>query len=97
MRFLGMTLPELAALFGMISLVVGAMMKFYHMVRFQITAPLIEALDKLRIEISQLEEYLIGEYRQLKDKTEQLEKSMSVYDHLKAKEGYHDCPVADRS
>lgn len=97
MRFLGMTLPELAALLGMISLLAGIVMKFYHMVRLQITAPLIEALDKLRAEISQLEEHLVREYKQLKERMEKLEKHELVQGYDVSKEGNYDCRVADGS
>lgn len=97
MNFLGITLPELAALLGMISLLAGAVMKFYQMVRLQITAPLIEALDKLRCEISQLEAYLTGEYQLLKERTEQLETYVKGQKQGKSKEGYHDRPVVNGS
>ena len=65
MTIFGVSVAELAALFGVLSLLAAALTKFYTMFRNHISAPLIEALDNLRAEISQLEHYLEREYQEL--------------------------------
>ncbi|WP_314061562.1 hypothetical protein [uncultured Vagococcus sp.] len=72
MTFVGINVAEWAAFLGIMSILCAAAIKFYRMFRTHITAPLIEAVDKLRIEISQLEHYLVTEYQELKKDVEVL-------------------------
>lgn len=65
MTILGLTIAEIATLLGIISVVVAWLRKSFVAIRTQITAPLIEALNKLRIEISQLEHRLTADYQRL--------------------------------
>lgn len=72
MKFMGINVAEWAAFLGIISIFIAAGVKFYSMFRIHITAPLIEAVDKLRVEISQLEHYLVNEYQVLSQEVNNL-------------------------
>lgn len=93
MTIIGLSIAELAALLGMLSIILGAGARFYTMFRIHITAPLIEALDSLRLEISQFECYLMTENQQLKDRTQQIDRRLKIQEkneRVRKEAGAHD-------
>lgn len=65
MTVMGLSIAELAALLGIVSVLIAATGRVLTYLRRHITAPLIEALNKLRREISQLERQLIAEFKRI--------------------------------
>ncbi|MBP1042437.1 hypothetical protein I6N95_15570 [Vagococcus sp. BWB3-3] len=61
MTFLGLSLAELGAVVGLLSIVTGLLMKGFMAVKEQITRPLIQAMEKLQVEIKQLDRTLTAE------------------------------------
>lgn len=98
MSIFGLSLAEVAALLSVASLVVAGIGRFYHRFRTTISAPLIDAMDKLRVEISQLEYHVVTEYEGLKSRTDDLDERLRLQERrLKKKEGksYDDCRLVD--
>lgn len=69
MTFLGLTIGELGVLLGIASVVFAASAKLFTTVRQQITTPLIQAIDKLQLEIKQLDRTLTAEHLVLRQET----------------------------
>lgn len=87
MTIMGASLAEVAALLSMLSILLAGAGRFYHKFRTTISAPLIDSMDKLRQEISQLDEHIRHDYDELKSKTDDLEERLCLQENrLKRKE-----------
>ncbi|WP_314068300.1 hypothetical protein [uncultured Vagococcus sp.] len=86
MRIFGLSLAEVAALLSVVSLLVAGVSRFYHQFRTTISAPLIDSMDKLRVEISQLEYHVVTEYEGLKSRTDQLDERLRLQERRLKKE-----------
>ncbi|MBP1042832.1 hypothetical protein I6N95_17585 [Vagococcus sp. BWB3-3] len=99
MTIIGLSIPEVAALLSILSLLIAAISRFYHKFKTTISAPLIEAMDKLRHEINQLEGYLVTEYETLNNKTEKLAERLRRQECQLEQKGemtYDDCRLVDK-
>lgn len=78
MMIFGLTIAEIATLLGIISILAAWLHQSVRAIRTQITAPLIEALDKLRSEISQLDQRLTAEYQRLTEEVADIKQMKKV-------------------
>lgn len=82
MTILGLSIFEVSAILGIVALVVGAGLKAFNAFQTRISAPLIDALDKLRVEVNQLETCLRLEYQCLNQDVEELKQQVRVKEGL---------------
>lgn len=79
MTFLGLSIAELSAVVGILSVLSALVMKGFMVVREQITRPLIQAIDNLQVEIKQLDRTLTAEHLLLRQETKRLADRLDRY------------------
>lgn len=80
MTFLGLTIGEIGAIIGLLSMVSALCMKGFMVIREQVTRPLIKAIDGLQQEIKQLDRTLTAEHLLLRQETRELSERLDGYD-----------------
>ncbi|WP_314065573.1 hypothetical protein [uncultured Vagococcus sp.] len=87
MTFIGLNIAEWAALLAIVSTLFAAMGRLFNQFQQHITAPLVEALNKLRHEIGQLERQLVSEFKRIDANAEALAQRVGRMEKVQSKEG----------
>lgn len=82
MYFLGFELAEWGALIGVLSTLVSLFTKGFRIVRTQITAPLIAALNELRQELERFKQTIQQEQQQHHQDTTYIKDKIAEHDRL---------------
>lgn len=82
MYFLGFELAEWGALIGVLSTLIALFAKGFRVVRAQITAPLIEALNDLRQELEYFKQMIQQEQQQQHQDTTYIKDKIAEHDRL---------------